>query len=716
MKSRPPRRRVRDRPVRRCALLTLCLLLAAACAARRGHAPEAEGGAGGLPRAAPGYVQWLERQSMLGTASRYTALVSGTDVFLRAPSVFSGDRTDTLLEAADVWLHIHPFTLLTSHMRPVWAELAAAGEIIDGLGLRGVYVAPTGESGGLWERDHTRSKTGEDVVALDFAPQMGAEAQFEAFADMAAQKQWQLGADILPPATGLGPDFFLAARNVREYAGLYMMFEAPEALWPLLPKVSSPWETARVPDAAPLADKGLLPPSLARDGLPWATPGGWAATGEVRGVDGRLRRWVYRGHGPAELPVLSWDDPSGGARKALSASVIRQIGVLRHTLAGIHMEPLAGLDAAAAPGASVTLEPGPSALRQMAREVRRYGGWSVQLDPLPPAMAAEMQREEVDFVADSVVSPAAEYALLTGEARLLREALAASRALGADQRRILRRLSSPDGMDLRGLDGPAPAAVRARLEKTPEWKGLLDENDGLRLYATAPTLAALAAGVSPQAAARPEGEEAIRRRHLLLTLFKAGLPGLLFVGGQDVAGALSLSDGPAALRSRGAWGLSAASAADTVNRQGAPRAPAAYAPLERQLRTPGSYADVLRRAAAVRRRHGLARAVMTAAADVAQPGSVGVFTRLPASVGGGTLLLLANFSDVPVKEYVPLPGETRGRVRDILQAKDEGEASGGLAASLAPLECRWLVIGGDGEREKDYMLPAGDDGHTIRHE
>lgn len=681
-------------PCRILLMSLLCLALTACGPHRvRGTGKSAVEAVGAEPpRAAPGYVQWLERQSMLGAARDYTAMVSGTDLLLRAPSVAGGDRADALLKTADVWLWVHPPTLLTLNMRPVWAELAAAGDVVEALGLRGVYVAPTGESGGVWERDIRRSETGDDVISLNFAPHMGGDDAFEAFAALAARKQWQLGADVLPPFTGMGPDFFLAARRARDYSGLYMMLEAPESLWPRLPAAGGPWEAVPVEDIAPLADEGLLPPSLARDNLSWAASGGWAATGEVRGVDGRLRRWVYRGHGRTRLPVLSWDDPSGSARKVVSASIIRQIGVLRQTLAGIHAEPLAGLDAAAR-GSAATLEPAPSALRDMAREVRRYGGWSVQLDAMPTPPAAEPRGEGADFTADGIAAPAVEYAVLTGQAEVLRTALASAAASGEGGRRSLRRLPAVDGVDLRGLDARALDAVRQCLKKSAGWGDLLEEGAAPRLYATSATLAALAAGIGPRAAAGPEAEPAIRRGHLLLTLFKAGLPGLFFISGQDVAGTLSLPDGPPSLRTRGAWGIGAA-AAEALNRQGAPRAPVAYAPVTEQLRTPGSYADVLRRAAAVRRRYGLARSEILAAARTVHAGSAGVFLRLPSDVGGGILLLLANFSEKAVRESVLLPAGARGRTRDILQERDMGEEGAALTVSLAPLECLWLLVAG----------------------
>ncbi|MDE8731452.1 hypothetical protein PZH39_17455, partial [Desulfovibrio desulfuricans] len=91
--------------------------------------------------------------------------------------------------------------------------------------------------------------------------------------------------------------------------------------------------------------RGVVPDQLRRDTLDWATPGGWAVTGEVRGADGQVWRWVYRYSGNALRPVLLWQGPSGQARRVFSASVIQHTGLQQQTLAGIRLEALMGLDA-----------------------------------------------------------------------------------------------------------------------------------------------------------------------------------------------------------------------------------------------------------------------------------------------------------------------------------------------------------------------------------
>ena len=641
-------------------LAALFAALLTACTPRKTPAPS-------LLRADPAQVQWLERQSMLGAAPRLTTLVSGTEKGLRASSVDTGtagqngDRIDLLLGAADTWLWVHAPSLLTARLRPVWEELAspAQAELMQALGLRGLYVAPTAESGAIWEYNRRPSLHGEDSTSLFFAPHMGTEAQFAALAGLAERQQWQLGAELPPSATGLGPDFFLAARAVREYPGTYMMLEAPETLWAQLSSVDGTWNSAALEAAQVdmLAHKGILPPALARDRLPWATSGGWAVTGEVRGVDGVNRRWLYRYYGTPQRPQLHWDDPSGNARKIFSAAVIRQVGLLQNTVVSLRAEALLGLDAVSDDATPPTLEPAPSALRDLSREIRRYGGWSLQMDNLPPALTEMALRSGVDFTMDTLVLPAASVALRSGDAAPLRAALAQTQ--DTDQRRMLRTVT--------GLRGPG-------------------------------MLVSTSSGAS--SGAKSADQTLLARRHAALMLFSGGLPGLLFLSGQDLAGTLH----PAAPQESkiegqheqaGGWSLYLTDMEAPATRQGVARAATLYPPVPEQLRTPGSFADMARRMTQARQRHGLARARMLAPAATSHKALAGVWLALPQ---GGHALILANFSDAPVREKISLPAQVRhgGKaLLNMLEMQDgsiPNRISPDTALELAPYQCVWLLV------------------------
>lgn len=186
----------------------------------------------------------------------------------------------------------------------------------------------------------------------------------------------------------------------------------------------------------------------------------------MRGADGKPRRWLYRYAGNVLRPVLLWQDPSGQARRVLSAAVIRHTGLQQQTLAGLHLEAIMGLDVppdGGAPSPRDQLAPGLEALDALAREIHRYGGWAMQADTLPPSLTPLIQRAPVDLTRDTVTSPAAEYALLTGDAAPLASLLRQSMNSGVRQEGLARGLHQWRGVDWRPLrDLPGGEALFQR--------------------------------------------------------------------------------------------------------------------------------------------------------------------------------------------------------------------------------------------------------------
>lgn len=726
-----------------CLLLGISCLLLCSCVPAGGKSPA-------LPRAHPGYVQWLERQSLLAAVPQYTLLVSGTELLWKqspaSPHQPSADQhLNLLLEAADTWFFVQSQSLITENLRPVLAELSAPGILrqLGNMGIRALYLMPTGESGSLWGDSEGSEKrqpslTGEDVTSLSFAPHVGTEAHYTALARLAAQEQWQLGASLLPAATGLGPDFFLAARHVRDYPGIMAMVEIPKEAWPLLPPappVHERWtgialKDEHAPAFSALVAKQLLPPAMLRDAWPWATTGGWAATGIIQGIDGAERRFVYRYHDNPQRPILQWDDPARGAQKILSANVIRVIGSQQQSLAGLHLEALAGLDVDTSVSKDVDtsvskdvntsvskippppmLEPAASALKALAREIRRYGGWSLQADVFPPHWTQAVLDSGVDFTVDSISSPGAEYALLTGDAQTLKAALAASLntdsttgQIPIDQRRLMRSLPGYKGLDLRPLlattkGRAALENLQAHIQKNTAhaWGNVLP--DGNILYATAATLSAMAAHIPPEMATKPEATAHILKGHVLLTLFKGGLPGLLFLSGHDLTGALNLApptaDAQPMAQSMGAWAISPAATA-LYTRNGLARAPVAYPPLLAQMAVEGSYAQHVAALTTLRTRWGISRGTLLSMPETGHHSTIALLTRLP---DGKHLLTVANFSPKEQSETLRLPESVSGQTTvDGLASLPHGKAQGlslsghSLRVELDPWQCRLIRI------------------------
>lgn len=687
------RRRAPRRSAARLLLLLLPLLLAAlllnACTGAR-----RSGGADGrradavrpetrLPRADPGYVQWLERQSMLGAAPLLAAQVSGTER-IWSNSSHSKNRS-LLLTASPNWLEADPYTLGCSGS--ALAALIDAGlpELLPRLGIGGLYVAPTGERGDIWQ-EAPRIGTADNVTALHFDRAVGSDEDLDRLRERLEAAGLQLGGELPPAATGLGPDFILQARRAPRFDGLYAMISVPRDLWNVLPGVPGEWDCLALrPEAvSALRARGLLPPTLLRDGLAWAEPGGWAATGEVRGTDGRIRRWVYRYADNPQRPVLLWQDPSGQARRILSAAIIRHTGLQGQALAGLRLEALLGLDvpptgADSAVQAADRLAPGYGALAASAREVHRYGGWAVQADALPPSLLAPILDMGLDFSRDSLTAPAAEFALLSGNVTPLARQLRRAREAGLDQSRLARGLHGWQGVDWRLLrDLPDGEAL---VREAQQLSGL-DGTDFL-LWTTPTSLAARALGLDAEAARRPEHAAALRQAALALLSCRAGLPGPLFVSLQELSGALDVprSVSRELLPSRGLVPLPGARPVSGS----VPAAQLAFGPLNEQLAAQDSFLLAAARLLLARQAAGLARGRLV---SVQQPadGCLALCSSLPE---GGYWLTVINFSRKERACSVQLP--VSGSLLDIFSGQSlPGDRR--LSLTLAPHASRHLVM------------------------
>lgn len=708
-----------------------------------------------ITRADPGYMQWLEKQSLLGSGAELARVVSGSQLGWRSPTL--PPDPDNLLRAADTWLLVHPMALIADGTPSAFAILAQprAQELLRRTGARGLYVAPSGGAGAIWAYDRSATLTGDDTIQHGFSEAAGSDDEFLRLRRLTDNSRMLLGTDIIPAATGMGPDFFLAARNVREYPGAYCLVEIPRDLWPYMPASASEWQARPLTRAQHdlLAEKGLLPPSLSRDLLSWARPGGWAVTGEVRGADGTLRRWAYRHAGRYDMPVLHWDDPSAAARRILSSSIIQQIGLRGMALTGFRVEPLTGLDplprvAYGAPGHAPALEPAPTAALSLGRETRRYGGWAWQRDRLPLPLLARTLHESADVAEDTVTSPAAEHALLTGDARPLRALLDDALRLGIDMRRLVHATPGPEGVDY-ALPQLAPgmlpsdatagnaaladdmrAAMRTRASLWASTMPLGGAGDMLPV--TGAGLAALGAGFSHADAARADARETIRQGHLALVFFKAMQPGLLVLHGQDLAGALPLdwhvmADSEErwdpALAPRGAYALYRTARTTVLTKQGMPRAPVAYPTPDEQLHDPHSFLNGVHAITAMRERTGIAAGRVVARLRTQGRGCIALAVELPG--GRGMVVAVTNFGREAVTERLDMAATPKllelfgagNPAVDLEEGTPLPLEGGRMVLHLDPWETRAVLVGRDAksigaataaEQPKGPFVPARD--------
>ena len=620
------------------------------------------------PRADPAQSQWLERQSMLYTSNELLKVVSGSNLQWMAP--MTDPMARNLFGHADAWLLVSPYELVTESGKRTFAQLRhpALWKILNARGIHGLYINPTLVSGKIWNNPGVEfSGNGGDAVGFTFADILGTEEDYAELLNTANQNGGILGMNIIPTATGLGPDFILAGRNMRQYPGLYALVEVEKDFWNILPPNVSEWQaTPLTPNQiAQLSQAGFLPPHLLQDDL--GLPAGWAATGEVRGFDAQIRRFVYRYFGDPDIPTLNWTDPSSAARRVTSASIIQVVGKWGAAMTGTGLLPLAGL----VPGqgfSRYSLEPALTAATDIGQEVRRYGGWSWQQDRLPPHMLAEFQGETVlDFVTDSVTSPGAEHALLTGDAAYVQAAIAGALSLGVDFSRLVHVLPGKDGVIyrplLRGSGEFAPPPV-------PELAAPYMENGALPLSGAG--LAALALGINQSTDLSPQQVQNISQGHLALTFFLAMQPGLLMIPAQDLVGTVTpiwdarLADAHNDFASKNGVSLLGDGRRVAISDAGIVRNPTLYEALDTQNVADDSFLARLSDILALRKELGVAGGKLYRLVESKAPGVVGLVTALP---DGSDLLTLVNFSrqeqSVPVvleKRYAHVEEAKPGNV------------------------------------------------------
>ena len=631
-------------------------------------------------RADPGYVQYLERQSMLGNQVELARVVSGSPLNWQRPA--SPPWPDVLLQLAGSWLHVNPLALLPESRRSTFATLGneAFWLLMQKSNLQGVFIAPSLGSGSIWAYSRTRSGYGEDSVQYGFSEAAGKEDDYLRLLQQSNKNRTLLGGDSIPAATGLGPDFFLALRNQREYPGAYCLVDVPKTLWGQLPPVESQWQGKALldEDIQLLASQELIPKSMRADMLPFAPSHGWAITGEIRGVDGQMRRWLYRYSGSPATPTLNWDDPAKAAQRILSGGIIQSVGLNGGALIGMRLGAFYGLEASAATSLKQPplMEPARSAAISLSREIRRYGAWAWLRDETPLFFLRDVLYSGPDFALDSVFSPGAEHALLTGDATLLQTMADEALRHGIDIRRLAHVMPGQDGISYAlphlsdivsrsgsmpegaGTPGGAPLGPRqasalktrvldemqrkvaeARMDSPPRRGNAVSPATGAALYTTSAGLAALALGSGTAEAVSKEQHGHIMQGHLLLALFKAMQPGLFVLSGQDLAGSLpinwwSMTDSPKdwdpAVTSRGAYALSEALSSVIVTQQGIARAQAIYPPADLQLHDKDSFVSRLSGILDLRSRLTVAGGRLHARFLTNNPGAIALATILPA--------------------------------------------------------------------------------------
>ncbi|MCU1378178.1 MAG: trehalose synthase [Acidimicrobiales bacterium] len=683
-------------------------------------------------------LQSLEEHSMLFQADLQDEGISGKGVQWRED--FGQPEPNKLVNAASVWLLYYPGSVITKPGESVigtWADpqfWAANSDI----GIKLLHTNPTERAGGIKDGKFTPTIDGWfDRIGLDTAPELGTEEDYKKLVANAKQRGAIIAGDLVPLHSGLGPDFWLAARGYKDYVGLYDMVEIDKKDWGLLPQVEDPSGVALVSReaASQLKEKGYIPGIIdSADADPQAnTWSGWSATAEVMGADGRPRRSVYLHVFKPAQPAYNWLDPTYAARRVQFGDAARNIldrgvRVLRldaDTFLGLEPE----LDSEKArdyltPLANVSTT-------DIAFMVRKIGGWSYQEFAAPLAQLKEFAPRGPDLSYDFFTRAEALAPLINGDALPLRLGHHFLLDAGVPAGTLIHDLQNHDeitfqlfelgahddfqfeGQTLNGkqLKEQILKTMRTSVagDAAPYNKLYRPEQDGVAT--TFAGFIAPALGVKDPYHATPEQVKLIQRGHLLVAHANAMIPGVFALSAWDLVGALPvpIENIPKELTAGGDFRWVNRGGVDLLDQNpsatksavfGLPKAKALYGPVPEQLKSPDSFASQIKRMLAARDTYRLAEGEMLAVPKVNDRAVCVLVMKLPDSNALAVTALNYGRNNTSVEvDLNNLPGIPAGSTagqpaRDIVADQDAGTVSdqGRLTVPLEGLSGRTIVL------------------------
>jgi trehalose synthase len=636
------------------------------------------------------YIAWLERQSMLEQSRRLMPLVSGQGMQWRHE--YAQPQPRAVVQQASVWVLGYPGSVITRPDQSVidtWGD-AALWKAFDEIGIDLLHTGPVKRSGGIVRKEYTPTVDGWfDRISLEIDPALGTEEAYRHMVETARKSGGLIAGDLVPLHTGKGADYLLALRAYKEYPGMYTTVEIREADWPLLPPVNDPWQTALVSNelADKLTEMGYIPGRIyPADADPAVrSSSGWSATGEVLGVDGKLRRWVFLHVFKPGQPVLNWLDPASTGQQAIDGDVVRTIVDLGAKVVRMDAVPFLGLAPQEGTSLAVYYQHPLSILdtNYLAFLVRKLGGWSFQELNVPFESLKLYMKEGPDLSYDFYTRTEGLHSLLMRDAALLRLAYGSMLAAHVQPIRFVHDLQNHDEityqlvpLEFRGdqvlqFDGRKVTGRELR-ERTLEQMrsaeagaaapyNLLYRPTEDGLATTYAGFVAASLGIRNLERITPDQEKEIRRGHLLLAFANAMQPGIFSLSGWDLVGALPLprqsvaelmKDGDYRWINRGGIDLMGVNPKAETSRFGLPRARALYGSLPEQLKEPDSFASQLKRMLAARKKYRIAEGELVAVPAVANSALCVLVMRLPDE---STLAITAlNFSQKPVRDRIDL--------------------------------------------------------------
>lgn len=581
------------------------------------------------------YIQWLVDQSMLHAARQSARLYAGQSRLWQRPYAQARPRDASAI--ASVWFTAYPAAIITADGASVLQTLGdeRLWSALSELGVQGIHNGPMKRSGGLRGREYTPTVDGNfDRIGFDIDPALGSEEQMLQLSRVAAAHNAVVIDDIVPAHTGKGADFRLAELAHEDYPGLYHMVEIREEDWSLLPEVPPERDAVNLlpPVVDRLKEKHYIVGQLQR--VIFFEPGikdtDWSATGEITGVDGKVRRWVYLHYFKEGQPSLNWLDPTFAAQQLIIGDALHAIDVGGARVLRLDANGFLGVERRAEGSAWSESHPLSVTGNQLiAGMIRKAGGFSFQELNLTLDDIAAMSHGGADLSYDFITRPAYQHALLTGDSEFLRLMLKEMHTIGIDPASLIHALQNHDELTL----------------------------ELVMFNAMQPGVFALSGW---------------------------DLVGALPLAPEQVAHLMG--DGDTRWINRGAYDLADLAPEAQTSAEGLPRARALYGSLVEQLQNPGSFACQLKRILSVRRAYDIAASRQILIPEVQAPGLLVMVHELPA--GKGVQLTALNFGAVPISETICLPGVAPGPVVDIIHERVEGDLTENceLTLNLDPYE------------------------------
>ncbi|WP_332822412.1 maltose alpha-D-glucosyltransferase [Stutzerimonas kunmingensis] len=668
------------------------------------------------------YIQWLVDQSMLHAARERSRLYAGQARLWQRPYALARPRDASAI--GSVWFTAYPAAIITPEGSSV---LEALGDdrlwsALSELGVQGIHNGPMKRSGGLSGREFTPTIDGNfDRISFDIDPKLGTEEQMLQLSRVAAAHNAIVIDDIVPAHTGKGADFRLAEMAYGDYPGLYHMVEIREEDWELLPEVPPGRDSVNLepPVVDRLHEKHYIVGQLQR--VIFFEPGikdtDWSATGEVTGVDGKVRRWVYLHYFKEGQPSLNWLDPTFAAQQLIIGDALHAIDVAGARMLRLDANGFLGVERRAEGTAWSEGHPlSVTGNQLLAGAIRKAGGFSFQELNLTIDDIAAMSHGGADLSYDFITRPAYHHALVTGDTEFLRMMLREVHAFGIDPASLIHALQNHDELTLELVHfwtlhaydhyhykgQTLPGGHLRELIREELYERLTGEHAPYNLKfvtngvaCTTASVIAAALNIRDLDAIGPAEVEQIQRLHILLVMFNAMQPGVFALSGWDLVGALPLAseqvehlmgDGDTRWINRGGYDLADLAPEASTSAEGLPKARALYGSLAEQLQHGGSFACQLKRILSVRQAYDIAASKQILIPDVQAPGLLIMVHELPA--GKGVQITALNFSAETISETVCLPGVAPGPVVDIIHERVEGDLTENceLTFNLDPYE------------------------------